>query len=165
MLVEYDSNNSGGGWWLEDKDWKALEDAGWYVEWGKTFFCDSKVSFNKPPEGFKPIYDDSCPGHRPYETYGEAVKGERFLGGLARGAKKEFDSIYDAIKEFEKLTGQDVSDEGCNCCGPPHSFNWKDGDETGYASGEDLLEYIYPDANTQLSKRELLERSDPHHNK
>ena len=31
--VEYQSNNSGGSWWLEDHHWKALEDAGWDVEW------------------------------------------------------------------------------------------------------------------------------------
>lgn len=30
-LVEYDSNNSGGRWWLSSKDWKALEEAGWKI--------------------------------------------------------------------------------------------------------------------------------------
>ena len=33
MYVEYNSNNSGGGWWLDDQDWKALEAAGWKVAW------------------------------------------------------------------------------------------------------------------------------------
>lgn len=33
MKVIYRSNNSGGYWWLEDEDWKALESAGWVVEW------------------------------------------------------------------------------------------------------------------------------------
>jgi hypothetical protein len=33
MRVEYHSNNSGGSWWLDDDDWKALEAAGWKVEW------------------------------------------------------------------------------------------------------------------------------------
>ena len=33
--VEYDSNNSGGNWWLTDDDWKALEQAGWVVAWIK----------------------------------------------------------------------------------------------------------------------------------
>ncbi len=32
---EYDSNNSGGGWWLTDDNWKALEKAGWKVDWRK----------------------------------------------------------------------------------------------------------------------------------
>lgn len=29
----YDSNNSGGSWWLKDEDWVSLEDAGWIVHW------------------------------------------------------------------------------------------------------------------------------------
>jgi len=33
VKVEYSSNNSGGNWWLDDKNWKALETAGWKVEW------------------------------------------------------------------------------------------------------------------------------------
>ena len=33
MYVEYITNNSGGSWWLSDDDWKALEAAGWKVEW------------------------------------------------------------------------------------------------------------------------------------
>lgn len=33
MKVTYDSNNSGGHWWLKDDDWKALEKAGWVVHW------------------------------------------------------------------------------------------------------------------------------------
>ena len=37
MLVEYSSNNSGGNWWLKDKDWLALEKAGWRVYWERRF--------------------------------------------------------------------------------------------------------------------------------
>lgn len=33
MNVKYDSNNSGGSWWLDDADWIALEKAGWKVNW------------------------------------------------------------------------------------------------------------------------------------
>jgi hypothetical protein len=33
MYVEYTTNNSGGSWWLSEEDWKALEAAGWKVEW------------------------------------------------------------------------------------------------------------------------------------
>lgn len=35
MKVEYDSNNSGGSWWLDDADWIALEKAGWKVNWSR----------------------------------------------------------------------------------------------------------------------------------
>lgn len=31
--VEYHSNNSGGYWWLNDSDWRALESAGWVIGW------------------------------------------------------------------------------------------------------------------------------------
>lgn len=33
MKIIYSSNNSGGYWWLGDKDWKALEKEGWTIEW------------------------------------------------------------------------------------------------------------------------------------
>ena len=33
ITVSYDSNNSGGRWWLADDDWRKLEKAGWVVEW------------------------------------------------------------------------------------------------------------------------------------
>lgn len=29
--IEYSQNNSGGSWWLDDKDWDALQAAGWDV--------------------------------------------------------------------------------------------------------------------------------------
>lgn len=150
--VEYSTNNSGGSYWLKEKDWEALQDAGWLIaDW------DNLV----------------------YDTDGEYVPDENGLPTVSRPADlskahyayKLFNNIQDAIAEFEKLTGQDVSDEGCNCCGAPHSFTW--GRDTivrlpkerlseqdyNYASGEDLLEYMYPDKNVSLSKRQLLERS------
>ena len=99
MRINYDSNNSGGSWWLEDKDWKALEEAGWCVSWG----------------GYT---------HR-FGSYEEAVaagdKG-RYLAALASRAWKDFESVEDAEREFEKITGQSAYEEGCECCGPPHNF-------------------------------------------
>ena len=44
-----------------------------------------------------------------------------------RYAVKSFPSMKAALEEFEQLTGHDVSDEGCNCCGPPHEFHNLDG--------------------------------------
>jgi len=38
MKVEYSSNNSGGHWWLSDKDWINLESNGWDVIWGELVF-------------------------------------------------------------------------------------------------------------------------------
>lgn len=102
MKIEYSSNNSGGGWWLSDENWKALEKAGWAVEWKK----------------------------------------EKWLGALATSASKDFPTVAEAIREFESVTAQDASDEGCNCCGPPHSFSWDEGGH-GYASGSDCLQYMF----------------------
>jgi len=44
------------------------------------------------------------------------------LGALAKEASKMFLSIEDAQAEFEKITKQNVTDEGCRCCGEPHYF-------------------------------------------
>jgi hypothetical protein len=33
VIVEYRTNNSGGSFWLADKNWKDLEAAGWNVKW------------------------------------------------------------------------------------------------------------------------------------
>jgi hypothetical protein len=121
MKVEYSSNNSGGDWWLTDEDWLKLEEAGWVVDWVK----------NQEPGLF----------HKKGE--------ERWLGALAKRASIEVPNLIDALRSFEKVTGQRVSDEGCNCCGAPHSFNWRD--EKGnyqYVSGEDCLQYLYPDAES-----------------
>ena len=142
-LIKYDSNNSGGSWWLKDKDWYALEAAGWTVEWGV------------PGEGL--FGDEEDPDHP-----GKA----RWLGGLARAASKRVETFAEGILNFEEVTGQSASDEGCNCCGPPHSFqfyptghdNDNDYGSREYASGEDVCGVLYgADAPTTL--REALERN------
>lgn len=98
VLVEYDSNNSGGRWWLKDKDWEALEAEDWQVDW---------------------IVDpESNPG-MPF------IKGERWLGALAHHARKRFGSMRSGIKEWERITEKNATDIGCSCCGPPHNFRSK----------------------------------------
>jgi hypothetical protein len=37
-----------------------------------------------------------------------------------------------AIEEFEQITGQNIDDEGCGCCGPPHELSYIDGDTYKY---------------------------------
>ncbi len=98
MLIKYRSNNSGGDWWLKDKDWKALAEAGWGVEWVK---------------GGKHLFTDKG--------------GTRWLGALATSASKDFPTVRECLQEFERITRQDVSDKGCGCCGAPHSFSWEGG--------------------------------------
>ena len=96
----YGSNNSGGHWWLTDEDWRNLELNGWLVYWG----------------GWNKDYTD-----RKYKTAEEA-EHDRWLGCLAKMAEKDFYSEEDAIREFEEITNQDYEDEGCYCCGEPHSI-------------------------------------------
>lgn len=132
MLVEYSTNNSGGSWWLGDKDWYALEKAGWKVQW---------IKDEKPLKI----------GGR-LSTIGMADKDGRWLGALAKRASKRFPSVKAAVEEFERITGQRASDEGCNCCGAPHTFYWgravstykgpKDA-EYGYASGEQIISILF----------------------
>ena len=98
--LEYDHNNSGGHWWLKDKDWKNLEKAGWKVDWYKN--RNKKLSTDMEyPEG-------------------------RFLGALAGNASIETNDPKEEIHQWERITGQTASDKGCSCCGPPHSFSWTD---------------------------------------
>lgn len=100
MIVIYDSNNSGGGWWLSDADWVALHDAGWQLDnhHNGTWSIDPRAD------------------------------GNRYLGALACTARKDFptDDPYEAerlaIVEWRSIVNQDPDEEGCACCGQPHSF-------------------------------------------
>lgn len=147
MKVKYSSNNSGGSWWLSDEDWRALEAAGWQVEWGRKYFCRSRYS---SLAGDRPAYlvkeceaADKCPGHPTYRSWEEAKDGKRWLGALATNATCEAESPREAIEEWERATGKDASAEGCNCCGAPHSFSWGEGESWGYASGEEVVRVLY----------------------
>lgn len=104
LVIQYDSNNSGGGWWLTDEDWLALEAAGWEVRWYKNdpFFMRFVDEFGVPRE--------------------------RFLGALAGSAIRRGLSKSDVIAEFEQITGQNSDAIGCECCGPPHRFDERDDD-------------------------------------
>ena len=123
---EYSSNNSGGNWWLSDENWKQLEEEGWFVIWGGLYFCNSKDSWSAPPAGAPTCTAKQCHGHRRYNSYEAVVAagdGVRWLGALARDAWKKFHSEGEAIAEWERITGQNVEDEGCSCCGSPHSIH------------------------------------------
>lgn len=155
VCVEYSSNNSGGRWWLSDKDWRALEDAGWEVYWGGSYYCHSTSPFNRKPAGKpEPCEPRKCQGHRRCDNLEETlvVPNGRWLGAAARNASKEFANPKEAILEFERVTKQRASDEGCNCCGPPHTFSW----ERDYVSGEECLQVLWPGSPKSL--REVLEQ-------
>lgn len=140
MRVKYDSNNSGGHWWLEDKDWEALEKAGWEVEWGQKYFCHStyRMPEEKQPDYLTELCPDgkSCKGHRQYQSYAEALAADaRWLGSLARAAHREGLSMREAAEEWERVTGKSATDAGCPCCGQPHNFTEYDDDGKYVASG------------------------------
>jgi hypothetical protein len=133
--VEYDSNNSGGDWWLTDENWKSLEEAGWRVEWRwlKREYVDNK-----------PVMEDGAPRLvllQPGDLFHRA-EGERWLGSLAGGAlKPNCDDLRAAVEEWERVTGQCSTDEGCPCCGNPHSFTLYSAEGTYIKSGPNT-EYV-----------------------
>lgn len=101
--ISYRSNNSGGGWWIDDEGWKALDKTEWEVKWAKA------------GEDF--VNSDG-----------------RYMGALAVEAsvKVETTSMHEAFRlavtAWREATGQNPGAEGCNCCGPPHSFEGKTGE-------------------------------------
>lgn len=157
MKVTYSSNNSGGSWWLSDDDWRRLEAAGWGVEWGNTYFCHSRFAFCRAPKGMpEPCgVEEDCPGHQTAQTADEAAL-DRYMGALAKSASIDAPSPGAAMRSFEEATGQAVSDEGCNCCGPPHSFSW----EGGYASGDDCLPHLFEGKSGPTTLRGAWEGSE-----
>lgn len=181
LTVEYSSNNSGGSWWLKDEDWLNLEKAGWKVEWISEMTHPEPDPKCKECKGTGIVtdrgYDDNrcfCASN-PYLSFGKITNnGHRYHEGLAKQATLQCNSIKDALESFEKVIGQSVTDEGCNCCGPPHNFTWSGSgclDQTcecmkkkgahkdyNYGSGEDLSRYLLEIKDAPSNYREALEK-------
>ena len=131
--VEYNSNNSGGNWWLSDDDWRKLEAAGWTVAWGGHDFCNSKFgSWGDAPKVAPDTHaEGECPGHRLFDSYESAVaSGYRWLGTLAGDATIEVKApSHELAEEAARVlwmgdldSKYDGNEAGCNCCGRPHGF-------------------------------------------
>ena len=108
---KFSENNSGGRWWLNEKQYTALFAAGWKYEaseydkkegWDTESFCSDK---NDPV---------------PY--------------GWRQNLTGEFGSMQEAVKSFEQATGQDFFAEGCNCCGAPFYIS----SDHEYLSGDSI---------------------------
>lgn len=119
--VEYDSNNSGGRWWLEDKDWHALAAAGWKVEWATLEHVYTAAGDYEREADGTPKLVSRGEGNSKFSSIG--VKGERYMGALAKGAYKiGATNLRETAAEWERITGQSATDAGCPCCGQPHRF-------------------------------------------
>lgn len=110
MIVEYNSNNSGGSWWLEDEDWYELEKNGWKVAWYKEDYDYKDGNYQPDENGFPKMKEL------------EGRNDLRWLGCLAKTAFYKCENMEDAIRSFETITGKDTRATGCECCGEPHSF-------------------------------------------
>lgn len=124
--VEYNSNNSGGSWWLTDADWKALEDDGWIVAW-----ANLRHSFT--PSGDYERESNGVPRLVPRDgteerTHSIGIKKDdkgvhRYMGAVAREAYlPDCDDIRRAAESFDKVTSCLSTSAGCPCCGQPHNF-------------------------------------------
>ena len=137
MYVEYESNNSGGSWWLKDEHWKALEAAGWKVQWAslENKYTD-KGDYERDTDG-TPLLVPVGEGNSRFGSMArESADGEyRWLGALAKNAFRVGLSLREAAEEFERITGLDTTDAGCACCGQPHMFTEYDDRHKYVASG------------------------------
>ena len=136
--VEYNPNNSGGHWWLTDDNWRALEAAGWKVQWASTGFAYTEKGANEldadgtpklvPIEKVKSKY-------RMMMTDKDEAGVYRYLGALARYAYRTGLPLREAVAEWERVTGASSTEAGCSCCGVPHTFTEYDADGKHVASG------------------------------
>lgn len=124
MYVEYDSNNSGGHWWLKDEDWKALEAAGWIVAWASLEYQYNEQGNHLYDNNGVPKLVQMGEGNSRFPVFvKQDKKGEyRKLGTLATTAYRSGLSLREAAAEWEKITGHDAAEAGCPCCGQPHTF-------------------------------------------
>lgn len=121
--IVYSSNNSGGSWWLEDSDWKRLEKAGWIVHWYHDVNADAHKHRDKH---HSPDFGEHNHHYTDDVLTPSKPANERWLGALATSAAKITNDPSEAIEEFERVANQNVDDEGCGCCGSPHSFTYYD---------------------------------------
>ena len=143
-LLQYDANNSGGHWWLKTEDFVALEKAGWVVHWyhdvkqkHEAYDVPAEPDKNDPhiwqdldlnPKGYSSDHSHKY-GTYPLPLVKATSDGTKYLGdALATSAAKRFKTAREGVEEWQRLTGADPSEEGCNCCGVPHTFEW-DGDD------------------------------------
>lgn len=133
--VEYNSNNSGGDWWLNDADWHKLEAAGWVVQWAThTTVHDDKGNIVLADSGV-PLLRATTPADKILHH-----DGGRWLDALATSAYRVGLSLHEAADEWEQVTGKSATDAGCACCGQPHTFTEYD-DQGKYITSGPYVRY------------------------
>jgi hypothetical protein len=138
--VEYRSNNSGGSWWLKDKDWRALERAGWVVAWEHLEHIYTDAGDHQHDERGVPKLVPVGEGNGEFGSFARKGKDGKYrhLGALATTAYlPNTTDLRKAAAEFERVTGANVCDPGCPCCGQPHRFTSYDDEGKYIASGPD----------------------------
>jgi len=104
VKCNFRENNSGGGWWMERKDYEAMFAAGWKYE---------------PPELSSKRRSDDL--NKPFLSNDDVPYGwRRYVFG-------DFGSLRSAVESFEAATGKNFFEQGCNCCGAPFSISCDDG--------------------------------------
>ncbi len=138
MYVEYESNNSGGSWWLKDEHWKALEAAGWKVQWVslENLFTEDGGNYVREADGTPKLVPLGQGNSHFVSLSREGADGEyRWLGALAKNAFRVGVSMREAADEWERITGMGATDAGCACCGQPHTFTEYDDNGEYVTSG------------------------------
>lgn len=120
--VNFSENNSGGSWWLKQKDYDALAAAGWDID-------GRRLSVRDPAE-------PDCPRSA---TLMVTVQAETERRACSIAEER-------AIESWEQATGYDSNEEGCNCCGPPYQIYCWSADECDVPPGETEDERVYPPA-------------------
>lgn len=125
--VEYESNNSGGEWWLDDADWAKLEEAGWVVAWLRLrHVYDTNGGYSRDERGL-PLLEPIPEGEKELFVRRNEAGEYRMLGALAKTAYlPNCRSLHEAAENWERVTGKSATDAGCPCCGQPHTFTLYD---------------------------------------
>jgi hypothetical protein len=145
-ILTYDTNNSGGRWWLTDQDWEKLATAGWIVHWVHDPKQVHPDNIPDPTDKDDPHnWDNNFGGHTHQYSEGyrlvPAIREGDWLGAGAKSASKRFVHPDDGVQEWESLTGQDSHTQGCISCGPPHSFSWEPDDGKYRHSWSNYIDY------------------------
>ena len=114
-VYEFSENNSGGSWWLSRADYEALFATGWKYEPDE---YDIKEGHDKRP------FLDRKDSTVPY--------------GWRHGLRAEFSCLRDAVESWERATGRNFFEEGCNCCGAPYSIHSTGDGEYEWISGDSV---------------------------